>query len=817
MSKDVAIIKEIEKNIGKELELLPLDEIYYHENNSYAIDESGRLTGLNLNECQLTDLSPLQGLSRLTRLSLRDNQLTGLSPLQGLSRLNVLDLGDNQLTDLSPLQGLSQLTKLYLRNNQLTDLSPLYGLRQLTGLNLSGNQLTDLSPLHGLRQLTGLNLSGIQLADLSPLQELSRLRVLMLGNNQLTDLSPLQELIRLRVLKLGDNQLTDLGPLQELSQLRELYLINNRIKELPEAFAHMDMKIDVDDKTPIYDGLYLSGNPLESPPPEIIRKGKEAMWAWFRSQEEEQKQALNEVKVVLVGEGSAGKTSLVKQLMGQDFDPNESQTHGINIDPWSIKTNGTPIIAHLWDFGGQEIMHATHQFFLSKRSLYILVLDGRKDEKAEYWLKHIQSFGGDSPTLVVINKIDQNPGHDVNRPFLQHKYKNIKNFFPISCAQGTGIEAFREALVHELGTVEMIHQSWAKSWFNVKTALQEMTDDFIGFDKYQEICQKEEIKDPATQEILVEFLHDLGVILHFKEFDLRDTHVLDPGWATGAVYKIINSKQVADAKGVLHLKDLDKILAKEKGEYYHYPRTKYRYILTLMNKFEICYPIDDHTVLIPDLLAVPEPAFEFDYDGALAFIIQYDFLPPSVLPRFIVNMHQEIKGNLQWRTGVVLEDKDFKATAVVKADHEARRIYIYVTGDQKRDYFALLLATLRRINRGFEKLKTTELIPMPDDPQITANYKQLIQFEQMGIEDFVTGESDSKYKVNDLLGTIASPNATEEEILKLLKKLVNENDTEESATKKLSDAFIFQPKILGVSIDVNKLIHMVLPKKNDQD
>jgi hypothetical protein len=45
-------------------------------------------------------------------------------------------------------------------------------------------------------------------------------------------------------------------------------------------------------------------------------------------------------------------------------------------------------------------MHATHQFFLSKRSLYILVLDGRKEEDAEYWLKHIESFGGDSPVLM---------------------------------------------------------------------------------------------------------------------------------------------------------------------------------------------------------------------------------------------------------------------------------------------------------------------------------------------------------------------------------------------------------------------------------
>lgn len=53
-------------------------------------------------------------------------------------------------------------------------------------------------------------------------------------------------------------------------------------------------------------------------------------------------------------------------------------------------------------------MHATHQFFLTKRSLYLLVLDSRVDElqnKLEYWLKIIHSFSNDSPILIA--KIEQ--------------------------------------------------------------------------------------------------------------------------------------------------------------------------------------------------------------------------------------------------------------------------------------------------------------------------------------------------------------------------------------------------------------------------
>ncbi len=132
--------------------------------------------------------------------------------------------------------------------------------------------------------------------------------------------------------------------------------------------------------------IYLGGNPFENPPVEIVKNGREAVINYFKSLESEQK-PLNEVKILLVGEGGAGKTSLVKRLFEEEVDGNEPQTQGINIRKWIVENGEQEIKANFWDFGGQEIMRATHQFFLSKRSLYILVLDGRKDEKPEYWLK----------------------------------------------------------------------------------------------------------------------------------------------------------------------------------------------------------------------------------------------------------------------------------------------------------------------------------------------------------------------------------------------------------------------------------------------
>jgi internalin A len=661
--------------------------------------------------------------------------------------------------------------------------------KHVTGLNIDNIKLyhsfpTSLPNFYHLKKLSLYNTEATHspIYDLIDFTSILKVSPANRIEKPLTDYSFLGEFSNLTHLNLANNKISDIFYIYGLKNLKNLDLRNNKIFELHKEILDLGLEIDVETKKGGVEGIFLYGNPLETPPIEVLKKGKEALRAYFKSLQEE-KILLNEVKVLLVGDGGTGKTSLMKRLLRQKFDKNEPLTHGIHINHWQIKPGKEKIHARLWDFGGQEIMHATHQFFLSKRSLYILVLDGRKDEKTEYWLKHIQSLGGDSPVLIVLNKIDQNPGFDVNRKFLLEKYQNIRGFFRVSCSNKEGIDIFSDFLSIELKEVELIRTTWAKNWFNVKTRLENMTKPFINYDQYKRICKEERILDNKTQGILLDYLHDLGVVLHFKDFDLEDTHVLEPKWVTGAVYKIITSKELALYRGVLKLRLLDVILEKKKRKEYSYPRDKYKYIIGLMKKFELCYEMDTETVLIPDLLPDQEPDFEFDREKALEFIIQYDFLPRSIMPRLIVNMHKDIKDQMQWRTGVVLEDPGFQSIAVVKADHYARQIYICVNGLQKREYFAAILTTLRRINQSFEKLKTTELIPMPDNPEITANYQQLIRFEEEGIEFYYPAETNKNYRVKDLLGSI-NPEIEKSETLQMLKQIKIDHMRRKASGKK---------------------------------
>ncbi len=733
-------IKQLEKEIGGNLfelshGMIGLNHVpgggYAFLGSGYSHNKKGYIVGLNINFEKLSAL-PLNLLQfeHLEKLVFFETKIRDFSMLEKLTNLVSLVIAFNPINDTSLLKALRNPTELVLWGNQISDISFLQGLNQLTTLNLNGNQITDISYLQGLSRLTTLILDSNQIADISPLQGMKNLTFLDLRRNKILEIPE-------AIVDLGLEINVDI----EYGIMKGISLYGNPMEMPPVEIIRKRI------------GILLYGNPLETPPVEIIRKGRDAIKAYFKSLKGKTL-PLNEVKVLLVGDGGAGKTSLVKWLLGKTYNPNEPQTHGININQWEVNQGKNKIKAHLWDFGGQEIMHATHQFFLSKRSLYILVLDSRKDDKTEYWLKHIQSFGGDSPVLVALNKIDENPGFEVNRLFLQEKYKNIKGFFRLSCAKNSGIKEFSDALLEALNSVEMLRTTWAESWFQVKKRLENMAEPFITYEKYTGMCIAEKILDKPGQDTLVDFLNDLGVILHFNDLDLQGVHVLQPKWVTEAVYRIINSGKLAECKGILKLELLNEILKRTGKHGYDYPPDKHPYIIRLMNKFELCYEIDKQKVLVPDLLDVQQSPFDFNYADSLKFLFEYDFLPRSIMPRFIVRMHNDIKDECRWRTGVVLENKAFHATAVVKADNEEKKIYIYVSGTQKRDYFAVIRHTIRDINASFEKLNAVEKVPLPDNETIAIDYAELIGYEEVGEENYLVGKLKKRYSIKKLLNGI---------------------------------------------------------------
>ncbi|NEO21732.1 MULTISPECIES: COR domain-containing protein [unclassified Moorena] len=706
--------KKIQQAREKNLEILNLSNFYCLlklTNIPEEVFEIKPIKVLNLSYNEINNIpESLGNLSNLNRLDLADNQLTNLpESLGNLSNLTELNLGNNQLTNLpESLGNLSNLTSLTLGNNQLTNLPESLGnLSNLTRFNLWFNQLTKLPEFLGnFQKLTRLYLSSNQLTNLpESLGNLSNLTELYLRNNQLTKLpESLGNLSNLTELDLAYNQLTKLpDSLGNLSNLTTLYLSGNQLTKLPDSLGNLSNLTT----------LYLSGNPLVVPPPEVVSKGVDAIKQYLRQLREEGEAYIYEAKLLIVGEPGAGKTSLAQKIQDPQYQLQETElsTEGIDVIKWSFPLDQErDFKINIWDFGGQEIYHATHQFFLSKRSLYTLVADSRKeDTDFYYWLNSVEQFSDNSPLLIIKNE-KQDRQREINESALRGQFTNLEKTLATNLETNRGLAEIITAIQYHIQNLPHVGQPLPKTWVNVRQALENDSRDYISLQEYLDICETNGFTQREDALQLSGYLHDLGICLHFQQQEdslLYKIVILKPEWATDAVYKVLDNHDVINNKGKFTRKDLKRIWKDDK---YASSRGE---LLELMKKFQLCYEIPDckDTFIAPQLLSDNQPDYNWHESHNLILRYDYhDFMPKGILTRLIVVMHQYIdRHKYVWKSGVILT-KD-KTKAEVIEYYAKREIKIRVAGRDKRGLLTIVAYELDRIHDSYKRLKYSKLIP----------------------------------------------------------------------------------------------------------
>jgi len=743
--------------------------------------EEGR-KDLDLSDSNLSKLpTELAALTNLTSLSLTGNQLTRFpAVILKLTNLVSLNLSGNQLTRLPPgITRLRNLTNLYLTANQLKAFPlEITKLTKLRELELSDNQLTSLPPeIARLTNLSSLQIGGNQLTSLpTEITDLTNLTDLRVYNNQLKNIPPkISQLTNLTFLNLGGNKLTSF-PLEitELSNLTNLYLWENQLTDLPPEISKLTnlSVLNLRDsqlksvppeitKLTSLTSLFLHGNQLPIPPETLEDSGGvKAIFAAIAGLKSGER--LNEAKMLVVGDGKVGKSSVVARLIYDTYDPKKETTLGVEINDEmkvvqsEVSGEGEPVKLNIWDFGGQEIQHSTHQFFLTTRSLYLLVVDARKGDQLdsiEYWLKLIESFGGDSPIIIVINQIDQLKGQrplNLDRKALQEKY-HIADFVETSCETGEGISDLKLAISRIVEQLEHLHDVWPRKWIAIKQRLKEMKDDYLSVEQYLGICAEEKLYDEELRQSLLDNLHVLGTVIRFP----GDTQVLNPRWVTQGVYGLLTSKRLVESQGQFDLKDVGTILASLPDAKKHYPSHTHERLIKVMRHFDLCFEFTDRPghYLIPRHLHDNEPDIPWDDSAALKFQYTYQTLPDSIISRFIVRMKQFITGPNYWKNGVFLESGDVeKNCAKVKADMVDRKIFVSIIGKEqtRRAFLAVIRSVFDEINSNF-KIEIEQKIPLPGSPQVLVSYKDLLAYEEMNESEIVIPELRKRFSVRELL------------------------------------------------------------------
>ena len=670
--------------------------------------------------------------------------------IRELRKLKRLDLTGCPIERVPDIHGLILDWEAYLRCRPSLSAENVSGIRVIVETERGGADVSelvsDLKKMPALRELTisAKNpyvpiLTPKAIADLiESLGELSSLEDLRLWALRLEKApAGIRRLKRLSSLTLGNAGLDSLPDwLPELARLEWLDLSQNPFLELPEVIFRIEYLTGLLIGSRGDGGIrhiprdilrltYLTylrviSDHIETPPPEVVGKGAEAVKNYWRQQQEAGVDYLCEAKLLIVGEAGAGKTSLARKLQDRSYklQPAETSTEGIEIIRWGfpaairIKQDGVEkLINHdfqvnVWDFGGQEVYHATHQFFLTRRSLYLLVADDRKeDTDFNYWLNVVELLSQGSPVLIVQNE-KQDRWRDINLSSLRGRFASLKESYRVNLADNRGLDDLTAAIRREMESLSHIGTPLPSTWRRVRKALEKQSRNYISSEQYLAICRQHGFQRREDMLQLSGYLHDLGICLHFQEDPvLRKTIILKPKWGTDAVYRVLDDRTILEQRGRFSPADLARIWSEDE---YVEMRDE---LLRLMMKFQLCYELPEGGAYIaPQLRSPTQPDYDWNAKDNLVLRYEYDFMPKGLITRFIVAQNRLIPGQgLVWKSGVILERNGTRAEVI--EDYARRKISVRVSGPDTRGLLAIVDDQLERIHAFFPHLKYEKFVP----------------------------------------------------------------------------------------------------------
>ena len=546
-----ANIEELPESIGK---LTNLENLYLSNTNIGELPESiGKLTNLEVLDLSGTKIEELpESIGKLTNLEVLDLSGTKIEELPEsigeLTNLENLYLSNTNIGELPESIGkLTNLKYLDLSGTNIEELPKSIGeLTNLENLYLSNTNIGELPESIGkLTNLEVLYLSGTNIEELpESIGKLTNLEVLYLSGTKIEKLSEgIGKSTNLQVLDLSGTKIEKLSEgIGKSTNLQVLDLSRTKLKKLPYSLFQLDLEYKFE-KYFSENGINLYQTQLTQMPISLFMQDRSLIEAYY----EEERRLINESKVILLGDGGAGKTYLVDRIFNdgeklpRTHEPDT--TTGILIRDYPMEMeNGSLMSVRFWDFGGQQIMHSMHRCFLTSRSLYVVLLDARNDTQdfqAYYWLNNIKSFAPDAPVILVINKMDQNPTASVNQRELTRKYPNLKEVIRISALKDEKAEFdhFLYKLKQQLTILDGYGMEFPISWFQIMKTLEEKHQEevyYIEQDDYEDICIENGVKDSEIRQWLLEWFNDLGVCFSFHKgndsLSLSPYKVLDPKW-----------------------------------------------------------------------------------------------------------------------------------------------------------------------------------------------------------------------------------------------------------------------------------------------
>ena len=640
-----------------------------------------------------------------------------------------------------------------------------------------------------------LNLAGLDLTELpQDFVKLTGLRYLELKGNQLTKLpDEICTFTDLRWLGLNFNFLISLpDQIGNLKKLERLYLRENRMKQLPDSLGELESLLELDLRSNRFSKLPHSFRQLllrEDPPlffdladndsqiSVVASTGetpqeRHAALLQYLTDLEKKSVTLRQGKLLLVGEGSMGKSTLLDALLDQPFIEQRKTTHGLEVRPVTFRKreDGWDGVLHCWDFSGQEAMRETHQIFFTTPAIYLLVWNHRIGEdhaKLEEWLTLIdQRTRGTAKVLIVAKEAAGRDAELKCADELQRQFGGTGGlllddpFLKVDCKppyRDGQIAALRQRLAAFSDSADSgFNQDVPANWQTLQQELLALRDEkpFMPWADFEKSCAKlGDVRRFAAA------LNRMGTWVWIDNERLRDWVILNPDWLSKAVgFVVENDKQrsqrlsvrVAEGgpSGIVSQSQMDLIWnnppVEDKETKLVFPEPLFPVFRAIMEQFDLTQRLrlpgssGDVWHLVPNRLAERKPdAWESAWPKkvpAMHWRMELlnskgtqplnHWLVSFIFYRLMVRLHAESLGrenflhSAHWRRGFMLAPLH---QGFARVELRGNGFEIQTASHQPRDLWGMVQGALRVLldelirEQGFEDIKVIEQVSCPSD------------------------------------------------------------------------------------------------------
>lgn len=730
-------LKTLPPEIGK---LTSLEELALDVNNLVTLPpEIGNLINLKklrLSRNRLITLPPeIANLTSLKGLWLYRNRLTTLPPEIGnLASLEILELDDNPLTSPSP-EIVSQGTDAIMAflRGKLKASRPQW-ISKLLMVGEGGVGKTSLlRALHDkdfnpqLATTHGIEIDTLELEHPSGRIEdmpLMKSDVKVFISHAAEDSNIAEKLhddlksvgvkswLASKDILPGQNSKDVINKAIKDSTYFLALLSSNSVSERGQVQRDLKIALDLLDEFSS-DDIFIIPVRLDECEPVDVKLQNLQMADLYLSYEKGLNQILRVLFPILQCSGLSPLSSLNQIL--QILEPDRKESDKTSCLTMQLKT---------WDFGGQEIYHATHQFFLTNRSLFLLVWNARhgyEQGRLYYWLNTIQAKAPDSPILLVATHIDE---RDADLPLkdFRSKYPQIIGQCELSNKTGEGIEALRKFIADAASNLPLMGEKWPETWLDAADAIRNMKEKYITPQKLWKSMRYKGIPDDDAK-VLTQWLHDLGDILFFQDDrELDDIVVLKPQWVSEYISQVLEDDEVIKRFGILTRERRDE-LWDEKDIGTDIGTDIRDHFIRLMERFDLSYrTLDNKDIsLVVERLSFNPPDYEEKWNqiqenGAcreISMKFKLNTIPPGIPTWFIARSHR-FTTYTHWRLGALFADvPQKKHMALVQSFPHDRYLQLTVRGPYPHNFFVLLKDGLELTFARFPGLKIDRLIPCP--------------------------------------------------------------------------------------------------------